>query len=69
VSSDCSKAPEAAITVVSGMATYTMHASDYKNLVVIGEDNFSCEWTNRLVSVNYRATGKHSGEVISLEVR
>ena len=69
VSSDCSKSPEAAITVISGMTTYTMHASDYKNLVVIGEDHFSCEWTNRLVSVNYRATGKHTGELISLEVR
>lgn len=69
VSSDCSKSPEAAITVISGMTTYTMHASDYKNLVVIGEDKFSCEWTNRLVSINYRATGKHAGEVISLEVR
>ncbi len=69
VSSDCSKSPEAAITVLSGMTTYTMHASDYKSLVVIGEDQFSCEWTNRPVSVNYRATGKRAGEVISIEVR
>ena len=69
VSSDCSKSPEAAITVISGMTTYTMHASDYNSLVVVGEDKFSCEWTNRLVSVNYRATGKHTGEVVSLEVR
>ena len=69
VSSDCSKSPEAAITVVSGMTTYTMHASDYKSLLVIGEDQFSCEWTNRPVSVNYRATGKREGEVVSIEVR
>ncbi|MGA8298788.1 MAG: tetratricopeptide repeat protein [Terriglobales bacterium] len=69
VSSDCSKAPEAAITVLSGMTTYTMHASDYKSLVVVGADQFSCEWANRLVSVNYRATGKRTGEVVSLEVR
>jgi tetratricopeptide (TPR) repeat protein len=69
VSSDCSKAPEAAITVLSGMNTYTMHASDYKNLLVIGEDQFSCEWTNRPVSVNYRATGKRAGEVVSIELR
>ncbi|MGH9646607.1 MAG: hypothetical protein ACRD4E_07310, partial [Bryobacteraceae bacterium] len=69
VSSDCSKAPEAAITVVSGMTTYTMHASDYKSLVVVGADEFSCEWANRLVSVNYRVTGKHTGEVVSIEVR
>lgn len=69
VSSDCSKAPEAAITVLSGMTTYTMHAADYKSLVVIGEDQFSCEWTNRPASVNYRATGKRTGEVISIELR
>jgi hypothetical protein len=50
------------------MTTYTMHVSDYKSLVVIGEDQFSCDWKNRLVSVNYRATGKRSGEVVSLEV-
>jgi len=69
VSSDCSKAPEAAITVLSGMTTYKLHASDYKSLVVIGEDQFSCEWKNRLVSVNYRATGKNEGEVVSIELR
>jgi tetratricopeptide (TPR) repeat protein len=69
VSSDCSKSPEAAITMLSGMATYTMHTGDYKSLVVIGEDQFSCAWANRPVSVNYRATGKRAGEVISIEVR
>ena len=69
VSSDCSKAPEATVTILSGMTTYKMHASDYKSLVVIGEDAFSCEWTNRLVSVNYRAVGKNQGELVSIEVR
>lgn len=69
VSSDCSKAPEAAITVLSGMTTYMMHASDYKALVMIGDEAFSCDWKNRPVSVNYRATGKREGEVVSIEVR
>ena len=69
VSSDCSKAPEATVTILSGMTTYKMHAADYKSLPVIGEDQFSCEWTNRLVSVNYRAVGKNAGELVSLEVR
>lgn len=68
VSSDCSKAPEAAITFLSGMTTYTMHASDYKSLVVIGEDQFSCDWKNRPGSLNYRAIGKRGGEVVSIEV-
>ena len=69
VSSDCSKPPEATVTVLSGMTTYKMHAADYKSLLVIGEDSFSCDWKDRLVSVNYRAAGKHEGELVSLEVR
>jgi hypothetical protein len=69
VSSDCSKPPEATVTVLSGMVTYKMHAADYKSLLVIGEGQFSCDWKNRLVSVNYRAVGKHEGEIVSIEVR
>ena len=69
VSSDCSKSPEAVVTVLSGMTTYKFHVSDYKSLTVIGEDQFSCEWKNRLVSVNYRAVGKSEGELVSIEVR
>jgi tetratricopeptide (TPR) repeat protein len=68
VSSDCSKPPEATVTILSGMTTYKMHASDYKSLLVIGEDQFSCEWKNRLASVNYRAVGKNGGELVSVEV-
>ena len=69
VSSDCSKPPEATVTILSGMTTYKMHASDYKSLVVIGQDQFSCEWKNLLVSVNYRAVGNNGGELVSIEVR
>ena len=69
VSSDCSKPPEATVTILSGMTTYKMHASDYKSLLVIGEEQFSCDWTNRLVSVNYRAVGNNGGELVSIEVR
>jgi tetratricopeptide (TPR) repeat protein len=68
VSSDCSKSPEATVTILSGMTTYKLHTSDYKSLQVIGEDKFSCEWTNRLVSVNYRAAGKNEGELVSVEL-
>jgi tetratricopeptide (TPR) repeat protein len=67
VSSDCSKPPEATVTILSGMTTYKLHTSDYKSLLVIGEDQFSCDWKNRIVSVNYRAVGKHEGELVSIE--
>jgi tetratricopeptide (TPR) repeat protein len=69
VSSDCSKPPEAIVTILSGMTTYKMHTSNYKSLVVMGEDQFSCDWKNRLASVNYRAGGKQQGELVSIEVR
>jgi hypothetical protein len=68
VISDCSKPPEATVTILSGMTTYKMHAADFKALVVIGEDQFSCEWKNRPVSVNYRVAGNHEGELVSIEV-
>jgi tetratricopeptide (TPR) repeat protein len=69
VSSDCSKSPEAMVTVLSGMTTYRMHVSDYRSLIVIGGDRFSCEWTNQLVSINYRSIGKNEGELVSVELR
>jgi tetratricopeptide (TPR) repeat protein len=69
VSIDCSKPPEAIVTIISDVTTYKMHASDFKSLAVIGEDEFSCEWKNRPVAVNYRATGKNEGNLVSIEVQ
>ncbi len=69
VSIDCSKPPEAIVTLVSGMTTYRMHASDSKSLLVIGEDQFSCSWKNRPAAVNYRSAGKKEGELVSIEVQ
>ena len=69
VQSDCSKPPDVVVTIISGMTTYTMHAPDSKSLLTIGEDQFSCDWKNRPVSVNYRATGKSTGELVSIELR
>ncbi len=69
VNVDCSKPPEALVAVVSGMATYKMHVADAKSVLVIGQDQFSCEWKNRPVAVNYRETGKAAGELVSVEVQ
>ena len=69
VSSDCSKAPEATLKIVAGMKTYQFHAADFKSLLIIGADQFSCDWTNRVVAINYRPAGKSSGEVVSIEVQ
>jgi tetratricopeptide (TPR) repeat protein len=69
VASDCSKPPDATVTFLTGMKTYKLHTSDYKTMLVIGEDQFSCEWKNRIVSVNYRAVGNNAGELVSVEVQ
>ena len=69
VASDCAKPPEATVTFLAGMKTYKMHTSDYKSMLVIGEEQFSCDWKNRIASVNYRAVGTSGGELVSVEVQ
>src|SRR5258708_28495552 len=64
VSSDCSRPPEAMVTILSGMTTYKMHASDYKSLLVIGEDQFSCDWKNRLGSGKKPSAGENQREFV-----
>jgi tetratricopeptide (TPR) repeat protein len=69
VTVDCSKAPVALLTVNTGARAMKLRVADYKSLLVIGEDSFSCEWKNRRVAVNYRAGGMNDGDLISLEVQ
>jgi hypothetical protein len=69
VSVDCSKSPAATLTVASGARTLKLRTDDYKSLLLIGADQFSCEWGDRPVSVNYKAGGPGEGDLVSLEVR
>ena len=66
---DCSHAPAAVLTVMAAGATLKLRAADYKSMVLIGTDDFSCEWTDRQVTVNYKPGGSMNGDVVSLEVR
>jgi hypothetical protein len=68
VSVDCSQAPAAIVTVAAGGRTMKLRTNDYKSLMLVGEDTFSCDWANRSVSVNYKAGGKADGDLVSLEV-
>src|SRR5579864_5105255 len=52
VAVDCSQAPAAILTVTAENATLKLRAPDYKSLVVIGADDFSCDWRDRQVTVN-----------------
>jgi hypothetical protein len=69
VAVDCSQPPAAVLTVSSGAAVLKLRTADYKALLLIGAENFSCEWSNRAVSVNYKAGGAADGDLVSVEVR
>jgi tetratricopeptide (TPR) repeat protein len=66
---DCSQPPAAIVTVTSEGALLKLRAEDYKSLLLIGADNFSCAWRDRKVSVNYKPGGLADGDLVSLEVR
>ena len=66
---DCSAAPQAVLSVVSGGRSLKMHVGDPKHLVLIGADEFSCDWKNKTVAVNYRQRQDGEGDVVSLEMQ
>jgi tetratricopeptide (TPR) repeat protein len=69
LSVDCSQAPAAVLRVETGSKTLQLRTADYKSLLVIGADSFSCEWRDQKVSVNYKARGASDGDLVSLELR
>ncbi|MGA8270253.1 MAG: tetratricopeptide repeat protein [Candidatus Sulfotelmatobacter sp.] len=66
---DCSQAPAALLTVASGGKVLKLRTPDYKSLLLIGADTFSCSWNDRSVSVNYKPGGLADGDLVSVEVR
>jgi Flp pilus assembly protein TadD len=68
VSVDCSPAPVAILTVSSGGSTLKLRARDYKSLLLIGSDEFSCGWHGRRIAVNYKPGGLADGDLVSLEL-
>lgn len=66
---DCSATPAATIAIVSGTKTWKMHVRDRNHLILMGADEFSCEWRNRRVAVNYREVTNSEGNVVSLELQ
>jgi tetratricopeptide (TPR) repeat protein len=68
VSVDCSHAPAAVVTVNAGRSL-KLRVANYKSLLVMGEDQFSCDWTNRKVAVNYKAGPGGEGDLVSLEIQ
>jgi len=68
VAVDCSQAPSATLTVSAGAKVLKLRTENYKSLMLIGADDFSCEWKSRSVAVNYRAGGKADGDLVSVEL-
>jgi tetratricopeptide (TPR) repeat protein len=66
---DCSRDPVAVLLIRSGQKTLKLRTDNYKKLLVMGEDEFSCDWRDRKVLVNYKAGGKADGDVVTLEVQ
>jgi tetratricopeptide (TPR) repeat protein len=66
---DCSKSPAAVLTVASAGRVMKLRTSDYKSLLLIGADSFSCAWSDRSVSVNYKPGGSSDGDLVSVELR
>ncbi len=66
---DCSRSPAAVLTVTSGGVVLKLRTADYKSLLLIGADTFSCAWNDRAVSVNYKPGGLSDGDLVSVEVR
>lgn len=65
---DCSQKPAAIITFQAKGKSWTMFTRDRTQLVIIGADGLSCDWTNRKAAVNYRMQADGRGELVSLEV-
>jgi len=66
---DCTKAPVAVLTVHSDQGTLKLRTADYKSLLLIGADDFSCAWRDVPITANYKSDGSGAGDLISLEMR
>jgi hypothetical protein len=65
----CGDGSTATLIVRSGAKTLRLRTDNYKSLLLVGADEFSCEWTGRPAVVNYKAGGKADGDLVSLEVQ
>jgi tetratricopeptide (TPR) repeat protein len=68
VAVDCSQPPSAILTVSAGTKVLKLRTEDYKSLMLIGADEFSCAWMSVPVAVNYRVGGKADGDLVSVEL-
>jgi hypothetical protein len=68
ISVDCSQAPSAILTISAGAKVLKLRTENYKELMLMGGEEFSCEWKGRPAAVNFRAGGKADGDLVSVEL-
>ncbi|MCI0353333.1 MAG: tetratricopeptide repeat protein [Acidobacteriales bacterium] len=49
--------------------TFKLVVANAKKVVLVGVEEFACDWRNQRVAINYRAGGELDGEVMSLELQ
>jgi tetratricopeptide (TPR) repeat protein len=69
VNVDCSAAPVAVLTVISGTKSWKMKVVDSKHVIVIGADEFSCAWSDQKIALNYHDSGEGQGTVMTVEIQ
>jgi hypothetical protein len=57
--------PAAVVTVATQGATLKLRAADYKSLVLIGDDDFSCDSWDRQVPLNHKPRGHLIGSCLT----
>jgi hypothetical protein len=66
---DCAALPQALLVVESRGQSFKLHINDTKHVVLLGADDFSCDWKNKNVALNYRERKDGDGDVVSLEIQ
>ena len=59
----------AVLKIRSGQKVINLRTDNYKKLLVMGADEFSCDWRDKKVLVNYKQGGKSDGDLVTLELQ
>ncbi len=66
---DCTQSPVAILTIRTSARTLRLRTDDYKSLLLVGADEFSCDWGDQGVIANYKPGGKADGDLVSVEIQ
>ncbi len=69
ISVSCENPSTAVLRITTGSKSLRLRTENYKALTLVGADEFSCQWSDRPVSVNYKPGGKTDGDLVSLEIQ